>query len=91
MFKYFLATACAGTEGMRGLLSTYTRYLGIRVPLKEIEYGFGYITIRSPHTPYSTYLRGTIGVESPTCSRKKELRLRGVYKDYTGFKEISAQ
>ena len=28
------------------------------VPLKSIEYGFGYIIIRSPYTPYSTYLRG---------------------------------
>ena len=31
------------------------------VPLKQIESGFGYIIIRSPYTPYSTYLRGTIG------------------------------
>ena len=23
-------------------------------PLKEIEYGFGYIIMRSPYTPYST-------------------------------------
>ena len=30
------------------------------VPLKYIEYGFGYITIRSPYTPYSIELRGTI-------------------------------
>ena len=32
------------------------------VPLKEIEYGFGYIIIiiRSPYTPQSIYLRGTI-------------------------------
>ena len=28
---------------------------------KEIEYGFGYIVIRSPYIPYSIYLRGTIG------------------------------
>ena len=27
-----------------------------------MEYGFGYIIIRSPYTPYSIYLRGTIGV-----------------------------
>ena len=33
------------------------------VPLKYIEYGFGYIIIRSPCTPYSIYLRGTIGFE----------------------------
>ena len=41
------------------------------VPLKQnrvyrveglgIEYGFGHHTIRSPYTPYSIYLRGTIG------------------------------
>ena len=28
------------------------------------EYGFGYIITRSPYTPYSIYLRGTIGVPS---------------------------
>ena len=27
----------------------------------EVEYGFGYIIIRSPYTPYSIYLRGAIG------------------------------
>ena len=31
-------------------------------PLIWIEYGFGYIRIRSPYTPYSIYLRGTIGL-----------------------------
>ena len=30
------------------------------VPFKEIEYGFGYIIIRSPCTPYSIYIRRTI-------------------------------
>ena len=30
------------------------------VSLKKIEYGFGYIIIRSPYTLYSLYLRGTI-------------------------------
>ena len=25
-----------------------------------MEYGFGYVIIRSPYTPYSIYLRGTI-------------------------------
>ena len=36
---------------------------GFMVPLKQIEYGFGsiIIIIRSPYTPYSIYLRGTIG------------------------------
>ena len=32
------------------------------VPLKWIEYGFGYIIIRSPYTPYSIYLRWTARV-----------------------------
>ena len=32
------------------------------VPLK-IEYGFGYIIKRSPYTPYSIYLRGTITLD----------------------------
>ena len=31
------------------------------VPLK---YGFGCIIIRSPYTPYSIYLRGTIGFKA---------------------------
>ena len=31
------------------------------VPLEYIEYGFGYIIRRSAHTPYSIFLRGTIG------------------------------
>ena len=34
--------------------------LRLMVPLKQIEFGFGYILIRSPYTPYSIYLRGTI-------------------------------
>ena len=33
---------------------------GFVVPLKRIEYGFGYIIVRSPYIPYSIYLRGTI-------------------------------
>ena len=39
-----------------------TRALGSEdiVPLKWIEYGFGYVIIRPPYTPYSIYLRGTI-------------------------------
>ena len=32
----------------------------IMFPHKWKEYGFGYIIIRSPYTPYSIYLRGTI-------------------------------
>ena len=30
------------------------------VPLELIDHGFGYIIIRSPYTPYSIYLRGTL-------------------------------
>ena len=30
------------------------------VPLQYIEHGFGYTILRSPYTPYSIYLRGTI-------------------------------
>ena len=36
--------------------------LGFIVPLKCIEYGSGYVIIRSPYTPYSIYFRGTIGL-----------------------------
>ena len=32
------------------------------VPLKYIEYGFGYIIIRSPYTPDSIYLMGPVKV-----------------------------
>ena len=32
--------------------------LGVMVPLKQIEYGIGYIIIRSHYTPDSIYLRG---------------------------------
>ena len=39
-----------------------TAYGGI-APLKLIEYGFGYIIIRSPYAPYYFYLRGTVGVQ----------------------------
>ena len=31
-----------------------------RVRLKQIEYGFGYIIIRSSYTPCSIYLRETV-------------------------------
>ena len=31
-----------------------------KVPPKKIEYGFGYVIVRPPYTPYSIYLRGTI-------------------------------
>ena len=34
--------------------------LELIVPLKYIKYGFGYIIIRTPYTPYFIYLRGMI-------------------------------
>ena len=37
-----------------------TSYKQIIVSLKQIEYGFGYIIVRSPYTSYSIYLRGAI-------------------------------
>ena len=40
----------------------------IIVPLKEIEYGFGYIVIRSPYTPHSIYLRGIVYAVKATIS-----------------------
>ena len=45
--------------------------LRIIVPLKSIEYGFGYITMRSPYTPDFMYLRGTIVVAGPTAPAKQ--------------------
>ena len=33
-----------------------------KVPVMKIEYGYGYLKIRSPYTPYSIYSRGTITV-----------------------------
>ena len=33
-----------------------------------MEYGLGYIKIRSPYNPYSIYLRGTIGFRASACS-----------------------
>ena len=39
------------------------------VSLKKIEYGFAYNVMRSPYTPYSIYLRGTLSQDSSmTCS-----------------------
>ena len=43
------------------------------VPLKQIEYGFGHIITRSPYTPYSIYLRGTVGLN--IVSSKKLLSI----------------
>ena len=49
-----------------------------------MEYGFGYIITRSPYTPYSIYLRGTIVLSSNigasvTVSSTKDLGI-GVHK-----------
>ena len=38
-------------------------------PLKLIKYGLGYIIIRTPHTPYSIYLRGTETGRLRVCLR----------------------
>ena len=52
-----------------GANSTSTKFKGHHespiVPLKLIEYGFKYIFIRSPNTPYSICLRGTINLQDP--------------------------
>ena len=37
-----------------------TEFSAAMVTLKWIEYGFGFIIIRSPYTPYSIYLRVTV-------------------------------
>ena len=34
--------------------------LGLLIPVERIEYGFGYVILRSPCTPYAIYSRGTI-------------------------------
>ena len=51
-------------EALRSCLRVLVLYLldfqESIVPLNQIEYGFGYIIIRSPYFPYSIYLRGTI-------------------------------
>ena len=50
--------------GLRPWLPEYRLHvfgLGLRVvPLEQIEYGSGYVVIRSPYTPYSIYLRNPI-------------------------------
>ena len=52
-------------------LKTYPNdeYTGCSSP-KQIEYGLGYITIRSPYTPYSIYLRGTIHIQQKTSPQR---------------------
>ena len=42
-----------------------------------MEYGFGYIILRSPYTPYSLYLRGTIGFRSLAKTGIIEFRVLG--------------
>ena len=46
------------TVSMLHVGSDATHLFEATVPLKQIEYGFGYII--PPYTPYSIYLRGTI-------------------------------
>ena len=52
----------AAVQAFRGFRGFIQGVSGCIVPLKSIEYGFGYMIIRSPYTPYSIYFRGTIGV-----------------------------
>ena len=40
---------------------------------------FGYVIIRSPHTPYSIYLRGTIGAMKSVPESHKEVLLGCTY------------
>ena len=49
-----------GTQGL-GFWVQGLEFAGFIIPLEQIEYGFGLIIIRSPYTPYSMNLRGTIG------------------------------
>ena len=44
---------------MEKKMETTIQGLGFTGPLKCIDYGFGYILMVSPYTPYSIYLRGT--------------------------------
>ena len=54
---------CRGYIGiMEKKMETTIGGLGLIVPLKYIEDGFGYLIARSPYTPYSIYFRGTIGL-----------------------------
>ena len=46
----------------------------LTAPLKWIEYDFGSIIIRSPYTPYSIYLRGTIRSEVSGRSLRSSVR-----------------
>ena len=45
----------------------------IRVRQKKKDYGFGYIIIRYPYTPYSIYLGGTVCV-GPGFGRRSIIR-----------------
>ena len=47
------------------------------VPLKQIEHGFGYVIIRSPYTPYSIYLSGTVFSAAAEAHRILKGRLAG--------------
>ena len=60
------------------------------VPLKKIEYGFGYIIIRSPYTPYSIYLRRTINLTPEPQGMKPKSPLQGAQSDGVDDKVIDA-
>ena len=45
-------------------IGRYPKPLTLIVPLTYIEYGCGYVILRSPYTPYSIYWRGTITLNS---------------------------
>ena len=58
---------------------------GFIVPLKLIEYGFGYSRIRSPYTPYPMCSRGTKGAS------KGILKLGGAILKPLNFKKLKPQ
>ena len=60
--------------------------LGFIVSL-YMEYGFGYVVIRSPYTPYSIYLRGTIGF----CLKVGVCRVKGLAIDVRGLRVYTSK
>ena len=58
-------------------------------PLRSIEYGFGYVIIRSPYTPYSIHLRGTIGCRGCAYVVLKAPVLEGLSDLGLGFRLAS--
>ena len=75
--------------------------IGPIVPLKYIEYGFGYTIIRCPRAPYSSYLRGTISYRAEsfsvtgcvssgrfdTCGQGR-MQIKGFGVESSGFQEV---